>query len=399
MSRILILGALAAALIISGNDADQIENICASDEADRASNTAGDIANQRCFSDEVEMLQQKSGREVSLRKRQRILADGSLRKADDLGNAIDLASFDFRLEGFFRRAVPNSLISNCSDSKKHRSIAVFLHQNKAAGSTIKCMLGMDRATKSRHLSDPSHVECDESHFLRGRCAVPKKATVVAGGFVMAIPESKMQGCSPERPCTFFTMFREPVSRLVSAYMYCQNRGRGDPLCGSEVLNAKKASLETFAAHWGNYLFRQFLIMNFVPKQLKQRARPVWWQQKKLLARRDTEETAQGRQALRKVISGLPRLFKVVGLVEEYDKSMTLFKEAMPNLMSWDKLTDSSHTCYKANSHSQARDAKAKRLLKSARNNPKILRHISADLKIYAAAKQIFKRQQNLRTCV
>lgn len=64
-------------------------------------------------------------------------------------------------------------------------------------------------------------------------------------------------------CGFFTVFRHPVHRLVSAYYYCRSpKHSWDPLCASSVMDATKVGLVDFAAHWGNYAARQ-MAMSFV----------------------------------------------------------------------------------------------------------------------------------------
>lgn len=53
-------------------------------------------------------------------------------------------------------------------------------------------------------------------------------------------------------------FSSPVSRVVSAYFYCQ-RAPHDQLCVAVVMDAAKVDLLTFAEHWGNYALRQFAL--------------------------------------------------------------------------------------------------------------------------------------------
>ena len=62
--------------------------------------------------------------------------------------------------------------------------------------------------------------------------------------------------------------REPLSRLISAYMYCKV-SRLDPLCANHMLYPrsgggadrlfKRVPLAEFAAHWGNYMLRELLM--------------------------------------------------------------------------------------------------------------------------------------------
>lgn len=59
-------------------------------------------------------------------------------------------------------------------------------------------------------------------------------------------------------CKWFTVFRHPIARLVSAFYHCRE-SPGDPLCASEGAGAGGMDLVHFAEHWGNYALRQFAL--------------------------------------------------------------------------------------------------------------------------------------------
>merc|ERR1719387_1922018 len=125
-----------------------------------------------------------------------------------------------------------------------------------------------------------------------------------------------QGCSTVERCHSFTLFREPIARLVSAYFYCRGFGHGDQLCASDQLNAREATIEQFADHWGNYLFRQLLLLGEEVENIHALiqsatfAEPFWYKQKRHLAGYDTFE--HGHHSLDVLIDGLPRLFSMIG---------------------------------------------------------------------------------------
>merc|ERR1711918_218040 len=62
-----------------------------------------------------------------------------------------------------------------------------------------------------------------------------------------------------KACTWITMFREPASRLVSAFVYCRDVSPRDPLCGVQHFNFHKQNLTDFAQHWSNFGFRELLL--------------------------------------------------------------------------------------------------------------------------------------------
>ena len=74
-------------------------------------------------------------------------------------------------------------------------------------------------------------------------------SVVGGGYV----ETLRRWSNVELKCKWFTMFRHPISRLVSAYYYC----KFSRSCARELCDARHVDLLTFAKHWGNHSVRQF----------------------------------------------------------------------------------------------------------------------------------------------
>lgn len=57
--------------------------------------------------------------------------------------------------------------------------------------------------------------------------------VVAGGY----PEALRLEPTARTKCQWFTMFRHPIARLVSAFYFCRAVPK-DQACASEVVNAK-----------------------------------------------------------------------------------------------------------------------------------------------------------------
>lgn len=81
-----------------------------------------------------------------------------------------------------------------------------------------------------------------------------------------------------RPCFYMTVLRDPMRRLVSSYMYCQDKYRqNDQLCMSQLLSASSATLEQWARHQGNYLARQlsFEIEGAVPTRVQAQRYHEW----------------------------------------------------------------------------------------------------------------------------
>jgi hypothetical protein len=99
------------------------------------------------------------------------------------------------------------------------------------------------------------------------------ATVVVGGFVMALAsrrefargaDAAAAATSAAPRCRWFTLFREPVARCVSALHYCRRNQRFDTaVCGgvhaAAGVDARTASVREWAEMWGNFALRQLLL--------------------------------------------------------------------------------------------------------------------------------------------
>merc|ERR1712039_1147752 len=137
------------------------------------------------------------------------------------------------------------------------------------------------------------------------------------------------------------MSREPISRIVSAYMYCKNVY--DQLCGNSRFNFEKGTFKDFAEHWGNFLFRELLLFPDMSDVAKKQpnfqdrnfscANEPWLQWKDRLNGGDDPKTKSGKENLKALISRLekhPRAFyDINGILEKWDESLAMFDEWMP----------------------------------------------------------------------
>lgn len=83
--------------------------------------------------------------------------------------------------------------------------------------------------------------------------------------------------SDARDCKWFTVFRHPVARVVSAYFYCREdvgERRMNSLCGPAAAGEESdAGLIQFAEHWGNAALRHFALAFLLPDEVKQVTSP------------------------------------------------------------------------------------------------------------------------------
>ena len=219
-------------------------------------------------------------------------------------------------------------------------------------------------------------------------------------------------------CTWVTMFREPISRLVSAYAYCKHSKGFDALCGATVVDARRSSLEKFAAHWGNALFRELLMFNWpvntscgvlcqaratkaetVARAMRATFSPVWLIQKVALNGTDNPQQ-RSDPTLNRVISAVAslELFDVVGVVEQFSLSMKAFDCLVPlaRNRSWQREASTHHSSH----HSESYANESRRLLHQARTSLAIQRYLQADINIYhrgvlPAYQKLLARQKAL----
>lgn len=132
---------------------------------------------------------------------------------------------------------------------------VFMHLQKCGGSTVKKML-KDRWGSRYFVYDSMRWKFgdDFSRKFGEKLARGDPWNVMAGGY----PEALRASAAVDAGCRFFTVFRHPISRLVSAYFYCQVL-EGDTACASNVVRARDVNLLTFAKHWSNFAVRQFAL--------------------------------------------------------------------------------------------------------------------------------------------
>lgn len=132
---------------------------------------------------------------------------------------------------------------------------IFTHLQKCGGSTVKRMLA-DSWGSRYFVYDSMRWKYgdDFSRTFGDKLASGNPWNVMAGGY----PEALRRSAAVDASCQFFTVFRHPVARLVSAYFYCQ-LAAGDVACASNIVPAKNVDLVAFAAHWSNFAVRQFAL--------------------------------------------------------------------------------------------------------------------------------------------
>ncbi|CAM9217509.1 unnamed protein product [Ectocarpus sp. 12 AP-2014] len=303
-------------------------------------------------------------------------------------------------------ASSNITSSRLLTSPGPRKCWVFTHMGKAGGSTVKGL--MDASIKHTHHT----IGLYQNHqWMRGKDSVKKglettKYTMIFGPYAEALRPYGGNNCK------WFTMFRHPISRLVSAYFYCKQRTR-DELCATDVLSAQKTDLHTFAEHWGNYGLRQFALAfvgaeHVLSAELKRGSKarslefPGWYRLKEyfegLHEAQQAETIAHRREASNDLAMShlLPPVedllrwnYSAVGVLEQWETSMILFNKALevPNF-DW---SAASPNIGRKNADEKFRAEEA-RVLSAAWDDPAIKNFLWLDLTLYDYAVSVHRKQ-------
>ncbi|XP_071804706.1 uncharacterized protein [Asterias amurensis] len=296
------------------------------------------------------------------------------------------------------------------------NILVFLHHNKAAGTTTKeCIQTLSKAGKGRHnapvFSSGGRVAAElrlaQNRNILTRSGAPN---TYFGGYSFGWCDHFV------KPCAYFTVMRDPFDRSLSSHTYCK-RNKGDQLCTAQV--AGNLSLREWALHQGSFFFRQLLFqpefcsdrtewvpyinLDQFPHKFQRgenslRVAPCWFRQKLIMNLTLTE--AEEETLLTYCLDNLERWFALIMLVNEYDESLKMADEAFK--LPIHKLCSGSHrngglynkTAITKKGKPSPSDITKKKLLE-LRNDPEVQRVLRPDLLLYEKGVEIFNRQREV----
>ncbi|CAM9419432.1 unnamed protein product [Laminaria digitata] len=288
-----------------------------------------------------------------------------------------------------------------------------MHLQKAGGSTVKGILKDSWGPKFT-IYDSAQWMAGDGYLQQfgGNLTSGDQWNVVAGGYTDALRRSSVV----EKNCQWFTMFRHPISRMVSAYYYCK-RAPKDKACASEVVNANDVDLVAFAKHWGNFAMRQFALslvsaddvvefletdafLEMLPANVRKVEKiPGWYLLKmyldsdKALAAAVSEYGDISDAALYEMLQPVQDLLRdkydAVGILEEFDSTLSLFEAAldMPGV-EWNRQFTSGGK-QKRNDRFEKEKGVA---LAEAWTNSEIKKYLCLDILLYEHAVDVFHQQ-------
>ena len=161
----------------------------------------------------------------------------------------------------------NTSLLNRTQTARHH---VFFHQNKCGGTATKRVI---RAKKNllppiNHAQATAVSACNPWVFKPGKYNEPWIVGGYANG-VCDLLDREEGGRGEGSSCHYFTMFRNPLFRLVSAFKFCNyhnsnNRWRTDQLCDAEsswtetLASAKdvRSRFRVFVNRWSDFSVSQ-----------------------------------------------------------------------------------------------------------------------------------------------
>lgn len=293
-------------------------------------------------------------------------------------------------------------------SYRHGNI-VFLHHNKAGGITIrKCLntLGHDSGNGVNVSSNVISYRYMNREFDYWKHAQrTKKRMALYGGYAFGVCDMMNDG----RPCSYFTMIRDPYDRAISAYLHCQKNTSKDQLC--TALKANEVSVVDWALHHGSFFFRQLIInvavcngsyddseylrnLDDIPHKFSGDVVPCWFKHKVLLQRMLTERERD--RLLQHLLDNLENYFSVIGLLEHFDLSLAMLQHVY-HIPFRDQCSDSHYNegkFRKVNQEIEAKELVAK-LKRELLSDPLVNQSLHADILLYKKAHTIFNRQMQV----
>ncbi|XP_065191602.1 uncharacterized protein LOC135822704 [Sycon ciliatum] len=276
------------------------------------------------------------------------------------------------------------------DVKKPR--IVYLHHNKAGGTSIKTC--MRRIAQHLGMTVTKAVTGFRRQQMEKPAATSKQLAassfdLIYGGYTAGLCSEELYASS--RPCLSFTLLRDPVHRLVSSYMYCQ-RNQKDQLCGSWLVNASSVTLSHWAQHQSGFLLAQ---LSYIPADCKASPSsklPCWYQMVQAIKKRSCGQ--EDLVTLAKwVAEWLPDTFAAIGMLDEMELSMKMWGKA--SALPFENLcTGQESISLNENTVTAAEDTKSK-LIQLATSDPSIQRALKLDTILYERAREIFNKQATI----
>ncbi|XP_033097275.1 uncharacterized protein LOC117101403 [Anneissia japonica] len=302
-----------------------------------------------------------------------------------------------------QNVLPNyfTMSSNQINGSYRDAVAVYVHNNKAAGTTTKnCMLKAFPKVGKRIW----HVLTD---CVRVSLRKNYKFDALMGDYSFGVCDDL------SRPCAYFTFLRDPYERTISSYSYCR-RARMDQLC--RALDPWKVSLNQWGIHQGSFFFRQLLFnpkfcsgykeyykRNIIKNDLYLQT-PFWFRERVILLNMLSVEEYDA--LVNFTLKHFEQWFAFIGLTKEYDLSLELmsavfdvpFRRECSGMYdnysgSYSNLGLFTNDANNITSNVSSRREIHKNLIETLKSDEHVNDALSADYRLFKKAEEIFERQK------
>ena len=301
----------------------------------------------------------------------------------------DSKFYHFATSTHRNRYLPNYFLDGNGEARSDEystSHVVFLHNLKSGGTTMKGILShiADVENLSQILIRPPPATRKQCTQLSRDKSISKDRLIIDGSGTFGICDVLQV-----RACSYFTVIRNPIERLISKFFFCQqNRSN----CRTEF--TQNGTIVEAAKEEGSPFFQQLLAHSSscetpfenIDQYIDQFRKAGKW----VNGPDDKEVTIQRLAILNYFLDNLVNWFAVIGITEEYDATVKAL-EAVYKLpfTKYYKQPKNSGTI-----RSEIEESEMAALRSELENSPVVQEALYEDMKLYAKAKEIFERQKN-----
>ncbi|XP_071839050.1 uncharacterized protein [Apostichopus japonicus] len=282
--------------------------------------------------------------------------------------------------------LPNAYLYPNSSAPYRESILAFLHNPKSAGTSMKnCLLSI---TTELNKPTPTVLAVDTAHDVK---VSRLNGFTAPSEYFMG--EAVMGICDfvEDRPCSYFTVMREPYERIVSHYYFCKGGGEGWPPCDN--------TLEEFTLSLCSLFFRQ-MTMHLPCERESNETNSPWLCKDHVVTIDHFKTIEKEREAtLQYVLSNIDKIFAVIGLTEEFETSLKLFENIFGEPFEMCQSEHSNSGLYMDGDDIQDKKGDRDRIQREAKEslmqNEEIQKCLHEDVMIYERVKEIFDEQKKI----
>ncbi|XP_070570169.1 uncharacterized protein [Ptychodera flava] len=357
------------------------------------------------------------GKNISERKQSQIFHQGLVFNAiaadrflDQLRQSESTDSNNIYVAKRFPWVVRNNFLPNfytkgrvtqgINKSNYSQSSVVFVHNQKSGGSTLKlCMENIAKEFHFRNMAVVCDINSGDYYTRMSKMGRHDLVKFHSGGH-------SFQTCNyAKNPCAYVTVLRDPYERLISSYEYCKVRNE----LHCQIYDANQVSVTQWAVFQGSFFFRQ-LLYNFefckqqsdnVIETLRLRKGmteqpadiPCWYRNELILSQ--IMNKVDKMKVLRYVLDHLEDWFAVIGIIDEYNKFLSMLEGAfqLPFSQCQDSVLNYHPYDAEGEGGGKERQSIVNSLKQQLINDPEVQEALYFDLKIFEEARKIFARQK------